>query len=379
MNIETKLDSRLWQSIRGAYESRNYTGAILDAVYFLSDLIREKSGLDSDGVPLVGKAFGGKSPILKVNKLQSESERNVQRGVEQLLRGLYQAVRNPRSHEKHTDKLEDAAAIILFINYLIGIIDKSKTPFSKSGFLKRVFDPSFVQNDRYAELLVKEIPPKQRFDVFLDVYRNKETGEGKKLKYFVSALLKRLTKEEKKEVCRIVSDELNRTNEHDTITRIVTIFPDSYWEQYEEVARLRMENKFIDSIRAGRYSRDTKKCLDGALGTWADSVFRHFLLKKELVNAFIAKLHRPDRFEQDYVFQFFFDKLIELDDPPGYWTISVIEKGLKNGIKRFHDALAPVMVWGTGPKSWEKAFKESYEAFEESEEISEPTEDDIPF
>ena len=95
MNLETRLEPRLWEEVRGSVEARKYTNAILDAVHFLSDVIRERSGLEGDGVSLVGAAFGGSSPKLRVNRLRTESEQNTQRGVEALLRGIYQAIRNP--------------------------------------------------------------------------------------------------------------------------------------------------------------------------------------------------------------------------------------------------------------------------------------------
>lgn len=114
MNLETKLDPRVWEAVRETYQARNFTSAILDAMHFLSDLLRERTGLESDGVALVGEAFGGSSPKLKVNALQSESDRSVQKGVEQLLRGIYQAIRNPRSHGKIDDTEDDSQAIITF-------------------------------------------------------------------------------------------------------------------------------------------------------------------------------------------------------------------------------------------------------------------------
>ncbi len=113
MNLETRIDTRLWDAVRISYENRNFTGLIQDSMYFLTDLIREKTGLEGDGASLVGQAFGGRSPLLKVNKLQTESEKNEQKGVEQIIRGLYQAIRNPRSHEKILDTEENATAIIL--------------------------------------------------------------------------------------------------------------------------------------------------------------------------------------------------------------------------------------------------------------------------
>ena len=82
MNLETRLDQRLWNAIQSAYESRNFSNAILDAIHLLGQTIRDKSGLDSDGVALVGAAFGGQDPVLKVTRLQTETERSVHKGVE---------------------------------------------------------------------------------------------------------------------------------------------------------------------------------------------------------------------------------------------------------------------------------------------------------
>src|SRR5882724_5641243 len=108
MNLQGKLTERLWNEIKTNYESRDFSGAILDSIHFLSEVIRQKTGLESDGVSLAGQAFGGKTPKLKVNKLQTESELNVQAGIEQLLRGIYQGFRNPRSHGKISDTQDDA-------------------------------------------------------------------------------------------------------------------------------------------------------------------------------------------------------------------------------------------------------------------------------
>jgi len=76
VNLQSTLTDDLWAAVETNYSGKNYTGAILDAIYFLSSLIREKTGLESDGVSLVGQAFGGALPKLKVNRLQTESERN---------------------------------------------------------------------------------------------------------------------------------------------------------------------------------------------------------------------------------------------------------------------------------------------------------------
>ena len=185
MNLESKISEHLWNEISSNYQSRNYTAAILESIYFLSNLIREKTGLEADGVSLAGQAFGGKNPKLKVNKLQTESDWNVQQGMEQILRGIYAAFRNPRSHEKYNDTQDEADSIIVFIDYLIKLIDLSKTPFSKESFLPRVFDSDYVTGERYASLIISEIPVKQRLDIYLEVYTKRETGSCDKIKHFL--------------------------------------------------------------------------------------------------------------------------------------------------------------------------------------------------
>ena len=114
MNLETLLPHDMWEAIRINYEKRDFTSAILDCCYFISDLLRQKSGVDGDGVPLVGQVLGGQHPKIKIAKDQSITEQDKQKGIESIIRGFYQAIRNPRSHTKLIDSADDAICIILF-------------------------------------------------------------------------------------------------------------------------------------------------------------------------------------------------------------------------------------------------------------------------
>ena len=376
MNLETQVRPELWSAIRSSYELRSFTSAILDAVYYISDLIREKSGLEADGVALVGQAFGGDRPKLRVNKLLTESERNVQRGIEQILRGLYQAVRNPRSHEKHVDSEADADALILFINYLCTVIDQSKTPFTRSEFLMRVFDADFVPSDRYAALLVADIPGRQRLEVFREVWNARETGNRAKLKVFFAALLGTLNEVELDEVRSQVSDELKSTNSDATIRLALCLLPADFWSRYEEVDRLRIENKLLSEIKRGRYDPSTKACV-GALGTWAEGIASQFVLKDELIATLLRKLETSDRGEQAYVFQYFFSAFPRLMDAPSPRYVRV---GLQQGNTLFRDALDLIefLAPAIPDDPWHKPFVDDFQGFvENAQDVV--TEDDIPF
>jgi uncharacterized protein (TIGR02391 family) len=362
MDLQPRLDARLWKAIQGAYEAHNYTTAILDSIQFLFQLIRDKSGLESDGVALVGAAFGGVDPKLKTTKLQTESDKSIQQGTLQLLSGIYQGIRNPRSHGKHSDSSDDADAIILFVNYLIKIIDNSKTPFEKSSFVKRIFDPYFVENLQYATYLVDEIPARLRLSLAVEVFRGREAGDGAKLRYFFLVLLKQLTGEEVAQFCDVVSEDLKVTHNLPAILSALKSLPDEYWPSYSEVARLRIENLLIKDVKEGMYDPVSEKCLAGTLGTWASGLCRYFILKDELLRTLTAKLASSSAYEQIYALQFFGSRLGLLEPVPSNRIIHLLSTGLKAGDVYVYQALS-WLESPTPPQPWLDALKGVYESF----------------
>lgn len=379
MDIEKSITEPLWNAIKGSYNSGNFTGSIQDATYYLSDFIREKSGLEGDGVELIGQAFGGKSPKIKVNILQTESDLNVQKGVTNILLGIYQGVRNPRSHNKYDDKQEDADAIILFINYLLKLIGKSKGIFSKDEFLKRVFDSSFVESERYANLLADEIPLKYRFDVIVEAYKRKGEGDPKKIKVFFQVLLEKLDEDTKQRLFDVVSDELQNTNDESSVRITYHLFPADFITRLDESARLRSENRFILSIREGKYDVLTKKCIKGAFGTWCNEAMSQFFMKDECILALTIKLGWGDVTEQDYVLNFFIYQLIRfvdtLEGDQRNWIRDIILEYLKKGDKRFYG----VAKWAIENRNefWKQSLEEAVNHFQET--ANPIPSDDIPF
>lgn len=384
MNLETKIEEKLWQTIRENYENGKYTSAILDSIYFLNDLIRDRTGLESDGVALMGQAFGGKQPKLKTNSLQTESDWNVQEGLEQILRGIIKAIRNPRSHGKFTDKDTDADSIIIFVNWLIGIITESRAQFSETSFLKLLFDPAFVENDRYGALLAEQVPVRKQLDIMIKVYRYKQ-GNFQKIKYFVHAMLKRMKDEEINELYKVISEELRTTDDQRPVFILMHAFPMEYWSRLDEIGRMRAENMIIQSIKDGKYVVSQKECLKGTLGTWASERATHFLLKQETADACITKLRSSDMYEKDYVFEYLFAEITRLMDKPNWAFRDAVRRGLKDGDIRFHDALRFFVDYeadGTEnlENPWIKPFSEEWRNFKEVDHNQDifAVEDDIP-
>ena len=79
----------------------NYFHAVLEATKSVAEKIRQKTGLQFDGAPLVDAAFGiGSSgqPLLAFNSLQSRWEQSEHTGLTNLLKGAVGTFRNPTAH-----------------------------------------------------------------------------------------------------------------------------------------------------------------------------------------------------------------------------------------------------------------------------------------
>lgn len=269
MIIKDEIDVELWETIQKNYETQNYTGSILDSVLRLTDTIRNKTGLEGDGASLIGQAFGGDNPRIKLNKLQTDSEKDIQRGIQVILRGIYVGIRNPRSHDVAKDEKRTADAIIIFINYLLGLIDSSKLSFEENDFLARVFDPYYVKTEEYSDLLVKEIPTRQRANIAISVILRRTEGDIYALGCFLEALLKKLEPSELSRFFRVVSDELRTTQDTIDMRYFVHTIPGEYWKHIDQAVRIRTEAILFEDFSHAKYDKNTGKCVEaGALATW---------------------------------------------------------------------------------------------------------------
>lgn len=79
----------------------NYFHAVFEATKSVADKIRVRSGLTGDGAALVDQAFGlGQTgiPFLALNSLQTDTERDEQKGLMNLIKGMFAAFRNVTAH-----------------------------------------------------------------------------------------------------------------------------------------------------------------------------------------------------------------------------------------------------------------------------------------
>ncbi|USK56386.1 TIGR02391 family protein [Cytobacillus solani] len=314
MDLKANIEHDLWEAIKKNYENESFSSSILDAIHLLTETIRNKTGLEGDGNSLIGQALGGSDPRLKINNLQTESEKNIQRGIQDILKGFYTAIRNPRSHDKFNDSKEEADSLIHFINYLLKMIDKSKRNFEESTFLRSVFDEYFVRTEEYSNLLVNEIPKRKRVDIAISIILQRKTGDISNLSCFFKILIDALEENEIYQVYKVISDQLKYASEEEEIRTILHIAPPKYWDKIDKVVRLRIEDMLLKDVRNGRYNRISKKCITGFLGTWIETEHLfNFENLSEWNGMFVLKLEGSDDEEKAYIEKYFLSKICEVN------------------------------------------------------------------
>ncbi len=109
------------------FKGGHYANAIEDACKVLDMLVKMKSKReDRSGTELMQLAFSPKSPLLKFNEQQNDSEKSEQLGMMNLYSGVMLAFRNPRAHGLLNDDPIVALEIIGFVNFLAKTLDRAK-------------------------------------------------------------------------------------------------------------------------------------------------------------------------------------------------------------------------------------------------------------
>ena len=79
----------------------DYYEAVFEAIKGLGSRLRDLGSRDADGPRLVEGVLESRegTPVIRLNDLRTQSQRDEQRGVALLMKGLFAAFRNPAAHE----------------------------------------------------------------------------------------------------------------------------------------------------------------------------------------------------------------------------------------------------------------------------------------
>ena len=124
---ELDLHPEIERAISQLFRDGHYANAVEDACKVLDGLVKIRSGrIDLSGTDLMQTVFSAKSPVLKFNELQTETEKSQQQGMMFLYAGAMLALRNPRAHEIIQDDPERALEYIAFLSLLAKSLDDAE-------------------------------------------------------------------------------------------------------------------------------------------------------------------------------------------------------------------------------------------------------------
>ncbi len=115
------LDDDLRAATRSRFVSTHYADAVEAGVKALAEIVRVLSGRDDDGDSLMTGAFTPNGPVLRINRLVSQTDISEQRGHMMLCQGVVAAWRNPRAHSLVDDSPERALMMLEAIGDLIRV------------------------------------------------------------------------------------------------------------------------------------------------------------------------------------------------------------------------------------------------------------------
>lgn len=127
-HIHPKLEDAERLILKSEFES-----AARESFVVVESTLRKKSGLDLHGFELATKSLKYdvdkqtgeviKYPLIAINGLKSESEKNEQDGIRYMLMGFFQGVRNLYQHNHIGSGVSNALIVVLDASFFLNLLD----------------------------------------------------------------------------------------------------------------------------------------------------------------------------------------------------------------------------------------------------------------
>ena len=127
-HIHPKLQNAERLILKSEFES-----AARESFVVVESVLRKKSGLDLHGFDLATKALKyevdkqtgevTKQPLVAINDLKTESEKNEQEGIRYMLMGFFQGVRNLYQHNQIGSGAPNALTVVINASFFLHLLD----------------------------------------------------------------------------------------------------------------------------------------------------------------------------------------------------------------------------------------------------------------
>lgn len=389
MITKEQIREDLYKAIKSHYEQGDYTEALRDAMFFIRDLLQEKSGLENkDNTDLIEASLLGKNAAIKINKYETKSEVNFQEGVGFALKGLVMHLRNPISHDRIEYSEQDADAQILYINYLVNQIDKSSGRQLITDWMEYLHGSNFTSSKVFAQELIKELPKKQQYDLLVNIWRDRSSFEPHSINNFIDELVDKLSSQEKTSFINIMNTELINCSGDRELSMMFNFFAKHFYVNLKKIVKIHIEDIVKKGIENGICIDGKSKGNNAATATWAEDYINNFFTKEEIIKV-IRKRFLSSQESSEYIRKFFSD-YVDLEDPE---TLNALKESIKQhlrwGDKYVYDIIEGYhcnYIWSDDP--WEGSiiyneFSQEIELcekkLEEAKKKQEIDENQLPF
>lgn len=135
-SAECRTDGGIWaimhpdivELARPRFEAKLYADAVEAAFKEINvrvkDIYVAKTGNEKDGAGLMLNAFSVQHPVLKLNNLSNQTERDIQDGYMHMFAGAMSAIRNPKAHGNEVISAADALRKIAYASMLMYKLDE---------------------------------------------------------------------------------------------------------------------------------------------------------------------------------------------------------------------------------------------------------------
>lgn len=123
---------RILKVTSGLFGDGYYDDSVLKAYIEIECMIKEKThypekdGKKSIGSNLMHEVFGGKTPLLKLNPLKSDSDIDEQKGFCKIFAGAMEGIKNPHSHGNIKRSQIEAIRLLSLANLLAEKVDQAE-------------------------------------------------------------------------------------------------------------------------------------------------------------------------------------------------------------------------------------------------------------
>lgn len=329
MITKEQIREDLYKAIKSHYEQGDYTEALRDAMFFIRDLLQEKSGLENkDNTELIEASLLGKNAAIKINKYETKSEVNFQEGVGFALKGLVMHLRNPISHDRIEYSEQDADAQILYINYLVNQIDKSSGRQLITDWMVYLHGSNFTSSKVFAQELIKELPKKQQYDLLVNIWRDRSSFEPHSINNFIDELVDKLSSQEKTSFINIMNTELINCSGDRELSMMFNFFAKHFYVNLKKIVKIHIEDIVKKGIENGICIDGKSKGNNAATATWAEDYINNFFTKEEIIKV-IRKRFLSSQESSEYIRKFFSD-YVDLEDPE---TLNDLKESIKQHLR----------------------------------------------